>query len=70
MSRRLLNVGEQFEALRTAACGDVTVGKIYTIAGKDLDGDIYFIDDAGDKNFACASGGNLRSTGYKVINPQ
>lgn len=30
---------------------DVTVGKIYTVAGKDEEG-LYFIDDAGDKNYS------------------
>ncbi len=37
---------------------DVTVGKIYTIAGKDVDGEIYFYDDSGEENFSAADDGD------------
>lgn len=35
---------------------DVTNGKEYVIAGIDGEGDEYFIDDAGDRDYAAASG--------------
>lgn len=31
---------------------DVTIGKVYSLAGADKDGDLYFIDDKGEKNYA------------------
>lgn len=31
---------------------DVTIGTVYTIIGQDTDGDFYFLDDVGDKNFS------------------
>lgn len=33
---------------------DITIGKLYVIAGQDGDeqGDLFFIDDAGDKNYS------------------
>lgn len=35
---------------------DVTNGKEYTISGRDWDGDEYFIDDVGERNYATAGG--------------
>lgn len=49
---------------------DVTAGKEYTIVGYDDIGDEYFIDDAGDKDFAAASGHNGTGAGdgdYKIV---
>lgn len=31
---------------------DITIGKLYQTVGEDATGDLYFIDDAGDKNFS------------------
>lgn len=42
---------------------DVTIGKHYTIVGVDADGDEWFIDDVGDKDFAACE----RSDYYDVI---
>lgn len=42
---------------------DITPGKHYTIAGVDDDGDEWFIDDVGDKDFAACE----RSDYYDVI---
>lgn len=40
---------------------DITYYKVYEIAGIDEDGDMYVIDDVGDRNFACSgNGGNGR----------
>lgn len=36
---------------------DVTVGKVYSVAGIDEDGEAYFYDDVGDRNWALGSGG-------------
>jgi hypothetical protein len=33
---------------------DCTVGKVYEIVGYDSDGDLYFLDDVGDRDFAFA----------------
>lgn len=35
---------------------DVTWGKEYTIEGHDDDGEEYFIDDAGEQNYAASTG--------------
>lgn len=51
-----LNIGDRIvfgESEREKAESiDITVGKIYTIIGKDEFGDLYFIDDVGDLNFS------------------
>lgn len=39
---------------QVARLSDVTYGKTYTISGHDEDGDAYFLDDSGEKNFAAA----------------
>jgi hypothetical protein len=36
---------------------DVTLGKIYVIEGLDEDGEEYFLDDVGERNFAASSFG-------------
>lgn len=51
-----LQIGDKFVAAHATTSGDVTVGKEYTIAGEDQDGDVYFIDDAGEQNFAMCQG--------------
>jgi len=40
--------------------GDLIIGKIYEIAGIDEDGDEYFIDEAGDKDYAVASASEFK----------
>ena len=40
--------------------GDIIIGKIYEIAGIDEDGDEYFIDEAGDKDYAVASASEFK----------
>lgn len=51
-------VGQKVRATELAPWGsqDITVGKVYTIAGRDEDDEVYFIDDAGDRNFAAEYG--------------
>ena len=31
---------------------DITFGKVYTVAGIEVDGELYFMDDVGDRNYA------------------
>jgi hypothetical protein len=55
------------------ALHDVTNGKEYTIAGIDWDGDEYFIDDAGERNYAAASGDSRLGEGdgvYTIVTEQ
>lgn len=59
MARFELKVGLKFKPTETTTSGDVTVGKVYEIAGTDDLGWLYFIDDAGDRNFAMMHGGQL-----------
>jgi hypothetical protein len=40
--------------IQVARLTSVTYGKTYTISGHDEDGDAYFFDDSGEKNFAAA----------------
>lgn len=46
--------------------GDFQIGNTYTIEGMDEDGDYYFIDDAGDVNFAVGNCGGMAI--YEVLN--
>jgi hypothetical protein len=49
---------------------DITTGRIYTIEGVDELGDEYFIDDAGERDFAAATGNGTPGEGdgvYVVI---
>ena len=62
-----MKIGTKFEALRGTNSGDVTVGQTYEIVGFNHDGDEYFIDDVGDKNYAVAFNGNLYPDGYRVV---
>lgn len=39
-------------------CQDVTVGKRYTIEAIDEDGEPYFIDDAGERNWSASEDGS------------
>jgi hypothetical protein len=39
------------DMLRNGSLPDITLGKEYQVFGED-DGELFFIDDAGDKNFA------------------
>lgn len=34
---------------------DITVGKVYVVADTYSDGDVVFIDDAGDRNFSVSN---------------
>lgn len=34
---------------------DITIGKEYTIIGVESDGDVYFEDDIGERDYAAAS---------------
>lgn len=38
---------------------DTTVGKMYTIAGVDYEGDVYFLDDKGEKNYSASPDGDV-----------
>jgi hypothetical protein len=56
-----LELGDKFvfhkcKANKDLPFSDATVGKIYTVAGKDVDG-FYFIDNEGDRNY-CGIGGD------------
>jgi hypothetical protein len=62
-----MEIGNKFEALECTDSGDVTIGNTYEIVGRDGGGFIYFIDDAGDENFACHPGGLLYPDGYRVV---
>jgi hypothetical protein len=62
-----MKVGTRFIALRSTHSGDVTEGKTYEVVGIDSDGDEFFIDDAGDENFAVSRHGVLRHGGYKIV---
>lgn len=53
---------------------DITPGKKYVIFGLDGDGDEYFMDDAGERNFSACTGQGAFSEGdgesegtYKVV---
>lgn len=49
---------------------DVTMGETYTIAGIDDDGEEYFIDDAGEQNYAASTGSSDGLPGdgvYEVV---
>ena len=50
----LIEVGTKVRFIKVGKVPDVTVGNVYEIAGRDYDNDIYFIDDAQEKNFAFA----------------
>lgn len=47
---------------------DCTVGKIYEVVGYDDDGDLFFIDDVGEQDFAYTPQDPLRGTGnWQVV---
>lgn len=45
----------RFEKIKSEYVKDITVGKLYMIAGSFSDGSAYFVDDAGDTNCAVHS---------------
>lgn len=49
----------------TVTLKDVTLGKIYTCQGEDEDGDLWFLDDEGERNWAIATFGGIAD--YVVI---
>lgn len=51
-----LEVGSRivFDQIRTSWV-DITLGRTYTIAGIDSDGEAYFLDDVEEPNYACWS---------------
>lgn len=55
----------KFKALK--ADRDITAGRVYEIVGLDHEGDPYFLDDAGDPNFAMGPHGELRNSGQFEI---
>ena len=62
-----IKVGTRFIATGTTGSGDVTPGQEYVIAGWADEGP-YFIDDAGEENWAMEEGGWLRLPGnYTII---
>lgn len=68
-----IGLGTRFTPTCTTRTKDVTVGKEYAITGIDRDGDLYFIDDVGEHNFAMCDDGNLRAArdrpaGYTLLN--
>lgn len=68
-----IGIGTRFTPTLTTRSKDVTVGKEYAIVGRDRDGDLYFIDDVGERNFAMCDDGNLRTArdrpaGYTLLN--
>lgn len=47
---------------------DCTIGKVYEVVGYDDDGDLFFIDDVGEKDFAYTPQDLLLSTGnWQVV---
>lgn len=54
-----LPIGFRFKPTQPLPSGDTTIGKEYVIAGRDSDGDDYFVDDSGEQNFSMSAGGGL-----------
>lgn len=50
----------------TLGVPDISFNKDYQIAGAAFDGEEYFIDDAGDRNYACCSN-NTGNAIYVVV---
>ena len=56
-----VKIGTKLRFLRNTGDGDTLdtePGRIYVIAGYDHDSDMYYYDDAGEKNFAATEDGD------------
>ena len=59
-----LDVGDKFIFTKTdLEWEDVSVNKVYVVEGKDEDGDLFFQDDVGEKNYALVNIGGGWSGG-------
>lgn len=66
-----LNVGDVIrftEKAKDENLKDVTIGKLYVIAGRDWMGDVYFYDDANEEDYAAANEG-YEGVMLQIVNP-